>query len=231
MEVIFLPTVRHSGTWFLQKLFQTGGFKVVNLDRMLCGGEHIPPNGKAIIHTHIDVNLKVIRAMHASHPKPAHHLAINFYGNLNAAMIESFNAVLPTLVPMRDPLLSIITRHTRHPEQAPHTYLATSWRYIPDDNVFFVPVDLPFSPARRENVILNALNHCGVVPWPGVETYAREWKPVNSVFKPNEARAAYARRDKGWFEENFPEEWAALRSSSAVRSLFEEQGYEDLLWW
>ncbi len=48
MDVIFLPTVRHSGTWFLQKLFQTGGFKVVNLDRMLFGGEHIPANTKAV---------------------------------------------------------------------------------------------------------------------------------------------------------------------------------------
>jgi hypothetical protein len=54
---------------------------------------------------------------------------------------------------------------------------------------------------------------------------------VNSVFKPNEARAAYVRRDKGWFEEHFPEEWAALRQARSVRELFERNGYEDLLWW
>ncbi len=197
---------------------------------MLFGGEHIPPNVKAVIHTHIDVNLPVIREMHARVPKSAHQLALHHYQHLNEIMIESFSATLPTLIPMRDPLLSIITRHTRHPEQAPHTYLATSWRYIPE-NAYFVPVDLNFPEEERVGVLRAALAHCGVKPWMSVDEYAKAWKPVNSVFKPNEARAAYSRRDAGWFEKNFPEEWAALRSSSAVRELFEEQGYEDLLWW
>ena len=230
LNAIFLPTVRHSGTWFLQRLFQEGGYKVVNLDRMLFGGECIPPNTKAVIHTHIDVNLPVVRALHAQRPKPAHQLAISYYEHFNEEMLQAFALALPTIIPMRDPLLSIITRHSRHPEQAPHTYLVDSWRQIPDMDTrpFFVPVDLGCQPGS----LRAALAHCGITPWPGVLAYAKAWKPVNSV--PDGApgaRAAYARKDAGWFEEHMPEEWAALGAAGEVRELFEEEGYEDLLWW
>lgn len=199
---------------------------------MLFGGEHIPANTKAVIHTHIDVNIPVIRAMHARVPKAAHELALHHYQHLNEIMIESFSETLPTLIPMRDPLLSIITRHTRHPEQAPHTYLATSWRYVPYDNdPHYLPVDLSFSEDERVDRIGRALRHCQVPPWPGVTAYAKAWKPVNSVSGATAARQAYARRDVGWFEEHFPEEMCALRSSRQVRELFERNGYENLLWW
>ena len=207
---------------------------MVNLDRMLFGGEHIPANTKAVIHTHIDVNLPVIRAMHARVPKPAHHLAINYYEHLNEDMIETFAQTLPTIIPMRDPLLSIITRHSRHPEQAPHTYLVDSWRGIPnlEPRPFYVPVDLDFHESERVGLLRSALAHCSVKPWPGIDAYAKAWKPVNSV--PDGAfmaRAAYDARDRRWFEEHFPEEWEALGAAGEVRELFEEAGYEDLLWW
>ena len=204
---------------------------MVNLDRMLLGSEHIPSSTKAIIHTHIDVNLPVIRAMHARVPKLAHARAISYYENFNAKMIEAFGLMLPTVIPMRDPLLSIITRHARHPEQAPHTYLVDSWYGIPECNPFYVPVDLPFSELERVVILSSALAHCRIAPWPEVKDYARAWKPVNAFPGALVARAAYNRRDKGWFEEHFPEEWAALRSAHDVKRLFSDQGYEDLLWW
>ena len=144
--MIFLPTVRHSGTWFIQRLFQAGGYQVVNLDASLFRRENIPPNGKAILHTHIDVNLPVIEALHAKIPKEAYAIAMQYYEHLNAPIIEAFAKALPTLIPMRDPLLSVITRHARHPEQAPHTYLVDSWRRIPP-GAFFIPVDLGPKPA------------------------------------------------------------------------------------
>jgi hypothetical protein len=226
--VIFLPTVRHSGTWFIQKLFQQGGYKIVNLDRALFAGEHIPSDGKAIIHTHIDVNLPVIKAMHAKHPKRNHALAIQFYEKLNENLIDTFAHTLPTLIPMRDPLLSVITRHARHPEQAPHTYLIDSWRDIPiDAKPFFIPVDLGPKPEK----LWGALEHCGVKPWPGMNAYAKAWTKQNTVPGAPDARAAYARRDKAWFEEHLPAEWAALRKSHDLRAHFEHHGYEDLLWW
>ena len=224
--MIFLPTVRHTGTWFLQELFKQGGYKVVNLDRMLFGGECLPLNGKAIIHTHIDVNLPVVRALHAKQPKPAHALAIAYYEGCNESMIESFAQHFPTLIPMRDPLLSIITRETRCPEQAPHTYLVDSWRRVPD-GAFFVPVDM----GQRPELLRSALEHCHVTPWPGFKAYATAWKPQNAVAGAPTARAAYARRDAAFFEEHFPEEWAALRAADDVKALFQQNGYEDLLWW
>lgn len=227
--MIFLPTVRHSGTWFLQRLFQMGGYKVVNLDRMLFGGEFIPPNRKAVIHTHIDVNLPVVKALHARAPKPAHQLAINYYERLNDGMIEAFAKWLPVVMPMRDPLLSIITRHARHPEQAPHTYLVESWQDVPPE-AFFVPVDRAFSAPERMAILRAMLKHCKVKPWPGIDAYARAWKPVNSMPGAPDARVAYKRKDAGWFEDHFPEEWEMLKEAAYVRRLFEKQGYEDLLW-
>jgi hypothetical protein len=170
--------------------------------------------------------------MHSRVPKSAHELALHHYQHLNDILIESFSATLPTLIPMRDPLLSIITRHTRHPEQAPHTYLVKSWNYIPyDNNPFYIPVDLPFSKDERMGILRRALRHCRIDPWPGIDAYAMAWKPVNAVPGALVARAAYDCRDKGWFEEHFPEEWAALRSARSVRELFQRNGYEDLLWW
>jgi len=228
--VIFLPTVRHSGTWFIQGLFKQGGYQVVNLDATLFRRENIPANGKAIIHTHIDVNLPVVKALHAKTPKPGYEIAIQYYEHLNEAMIEAFSQALPTLIPMRDPLLSIITRHSRHPEQAPHTYLVDSWRNLPSHSScpFFVPVDLGPQPGN----LRLALAHCGVKPWPGFQAYADAWKPLNKVPGAPDARAAYARRDRSWFMEHFPEEWAALRACRReLRPLFEQEGYEDLLWW
>jgi hypothetical protein len=226
--VIFLPTVRHSGTWFIQKLFQQGGYKIVNLDRALFAGEHIPSDGKAILHTHIDVNLPVIKALHAKHPKPNHALAITFYEQFNENLIDTFAHTFPTLIPMRDPLLSVITRETRHPEQAPHTYLVDSWRSVPiAAEPFFIPVDLGPQPA----LLTNALAHCGVKPWPGFAEYAQAWTPQNKIAGAPTARAAYARKDAAFFEEHFPVEWTALRLAGDVKRLFQQQGYEDLLWW
>ncbi len=233
MEAIFLPTVRHSGTIFLQKFFQKGGYKLVNVDRMMFAGEYLPPTTRAIIHTHIDVNLPVVRSLHAQKPNPNHLLGINYYANFNEYLILALAGAMPTVVPMRDPLLSIITRHSRHPEQAPHTYLIESWQPLCDfRNLFFVPVDLPWTTDERVGLLNSMLAHCKAEPWPGVNDYAREWEPINAV--PGgapQARAAYARKDKGWFEEHFPEEWEALGAAGDVRDLFEQEGYEDLLWW
>lgn len=234
MKTIFLPTVRHSGTIFLLEFFRLGGFPTVNLDRTLFAGDHIPHHTAAVIHTHIDVNLPVVKALHARAPKPAHELAINFYEYLNLPLADALGRTLPMVIPMRDPLLSVITRHTRHPEQAPHTYLIRSWEWIHDAyglQPFYVPVDQERSKSDRVSLLMAMLRHCEIQPWAHAPGYAEAWKSVNSVAGATEARAAYARRDKGWFEEHFPEEWATLKSSHDVRRLFKKQGYEDLLWW
>jgi hypothetical protein len=70
-----------------------------------------------------------------------------------------------------------------------------------------------------------------VQPWPGFKAYAEAWKPQNTVPGATAARVAYMRKDAGYFAEHFPKEWAALRAAHDVKELFEDHGYEDLLWW
>lgn len=205
---IFAPSVQHTGTWFLLHLLKHHS----KLDALILFNkmrEQIPePDKRYILHVHI-----------GDGGRPS-------YGALDIMM-----RVLKTVIPLRDPLLSLLSRHKRHPTLS-HFYLVDGFTYlaqIPD--CFFLPVDILRSPDERRGALNGLFDYLGLEREPFIDEWAEQWKVVNktSVLFP----------ERGWYREGavnklrglFPEEFDYLQTYAYILKPFlSKHGYKDFIW-
>lgn len=135
------------------------------------------------------------------------------------------------VVPVRDPLLSILTRQNRHP-YLDHRYIVQGFRILasaPEETIF-LPIDGPSS-GRRE-LLEGVLERLG---WPAAPDYVEEvacaWEKRNSSGD-SRLKRAYRRGDFEALRRVMPEELEELlHSRDQLRPFLSRLGYEDLSWW
>ena len=124
---IFAPSVQHTGTWFLLELLKRHS----KVDGVIMFGdmrERVPePGKKYILHVHIG---------DGSSP-----LNLPYHSTYMA--LDVVTRILKTAIPLRDPLLSMLSRHKRHPALS-HSYLVDGFVYLAKmrADCFFLPVDV-----------------------------------------------------------------------------------------
>jgi hypothetical protein len=203
-DIIFVPSVQHTGTWFILKLLKQFNYNIVDSKRLLEDGMSI--DNPSIIQTHFPIE--------SVDGKP-----FELGKCMDVNSISAMSKIFKTVIPVRDPLASILTREVRHPELR-HFYIVDGFinmaeRLAKNSKVFFFPVDLPELCRKRMEkageteeeiemrvlnmrklLIINVLNHCDIEIEEGkVDRIASRWTPENetpnNVFKP-----IYQERDK-----------------------------------
>lgn len=125
----------------------------------------------------------------------------------------------PVVMPVRDPLASLVTRHGRHPEKYPHGNLLAAWYswLLIAEYAFIVPVDL--------NPDWEGLSrHCGLEPTAPPE--------IQNSSSRTTWHDAYGRGDVDFLKRELKASWRYLtRLEKKLRPKLEDLGYRDLLWW
>jgi len=257
-KVIYLPTIQHTGTWFvietlklhpdveayveahlLRRLSQRG----TPLAQTMYDKESFSEDGFTIIQQHIPLWEKA---------KNLHSPGQGASDILFAALICS----VPTILPIRDPLLSLITaRNRREKNNVPVdiVFMVHIWAQVVRDfealnniaDPFYLPVDLlgKAHTGIRIQCVERMMEHCGleienVCTLEGhsvhslVSDFCTEWPVVRSTKGKFENKDKYLEGDTGYFKKKMAKEWKELKAAEPLlRPFLERLGYENLIWW
>lgn len=225
-------SVQHTGTWFLINfLKQHVMVRAVILLEDLYPGENL----ESIRSVSIDRTVPdrdVVAHMHVTR-EGTPGLGIRYGAMFRAIGCRDHNV----LVPLRDPLRSVITREARVPGRD-HSYIVSGfeeliqWQRQIHRMVYWVPIDLPFETQGRKALLDGVLRHCGLPGQLYVDRIARDWEPENVSAGAPEIKEAYQNRDAEFLAARFPVEWDLLKQKEeTIRPFLERFGYQDLLWW
>src|SRR3990167_3529199 len=229
MRILFLPTVQHTGTWFLieflrahpevkhfvelQALRKNHSF----IEDPVSGQKGLVPNQVNLIQGHFQLEF-----MH---------------------LILSFAAACPTVIPLRDPLASVLTAVNRKRTQGnvDYSYIVDRWVLMTTtvwlNRDFYKPLFVPLDLVERAGVevkfeLLGAvLGHMGLGYTKHAVRWADEW-PYHNSRGEYPLKDLYLTRDATAIAHEVPGEWEALRRAQYIlRPMLEQMGYRDLLWW
>ena len=226
MRAVFLLTVQHTGTWWSIQTLRThpeikGFAHVRNVLRLRTGqpligidsgnpnGESVPDDGVTLIHTH--------------------WFRVYERGRWQWDTIsDALTVFVPTIVPLRDPLMSLLTRHNRDPWMYPHGDLLEEW-------IRMANCSNPFTFYRVDE--FSIAEFAGAVRSTGLTTPDAWLATMDISQRPNTSgsyalKDAYRNRDANLISSTVPELWNKLRESEyLLRPFLEKRGYQNLLWW
>jgi hypothetical protein len=232
-DLIFICSAQHTGTWFaidaLRNHPDAGTFMELKdmMDPARKDDEEKP--GPMIVHTHYQAQRELGDGdAAAGQPK-----WLRIKSAICHALINSF----PTVIPMRDPALSLITRAARHPDIDPEWVPLAFEELLSHGSAKFLAVDLPWSTEKRIESLRSVMKHCGLdhtSSW--VEEYAEKWEaPAYNVTPPTPIKTAYMEGNKDslmHLQAIYPKAVTELYGrKAALRKNLEALGYKDLLWW
>lgn len=230
-KYILLSTLQSTGTWWaidaLRKHPEVGGLAHTNnLMALLNGwplrdrwagnphGETLAPEGQmTLLYEHYDA---VTSPFYRWYPQSAK---------------EATMLVIPTLSPLRDPLLCMIRAWHREPPLYPYDWLMDAWINL----------------ARKGNTL--GINFWRMTPF-DMQGFLVAIKSVGlscpddwiAGLTPNERinftpgecdlRVDYANRNASALKKKLPSPWRRLREAQPIlRPFLEAYGFSDLLWW
>lgn len=227
---VFFPTISQSGTWFVAKILHWRAGYIFKRFKIQVKKEdlgNLPL--RTTVHAHIlgEVALHEIRSI---------------YNVLNK------NEKCLMVVPIRDVLLSVLSRKRRFPEvSANHiidAYVLVAQKFKEYDPFYF-PVDLYTDPKDREG-LLTALEEALGVKLSDINSldkkrFAGIWPPENEsrdfclekFGDPRmEFKQAYELKELAYLQHVISEEWAYLsKKQNILQPFFEGLGYRNLLWY
>ena len=246
MKAIFIPSIQHTGTWFLLHLLRNHSS---NKSGHMLNHEHL----QRILIDKSYVNLvfsEDTTLIHFHFGEGEAHFPDDRAKHFPYELVEYMASIFPTVIPLRDPLLSLISRQARYPD-LDHSYLINGFVYLVQLSQKFRPFILPIdvlakhSDKQRYGELADLMKHLGL----DLEPYLALWSVSWSVFNPTSAIAEsenneemktalslmagyYETGDVGKLYEIFPEEYDYLKSHEPLLKPFlKELGYRDLAWW
>ena len=202
--MILIASVQHTGTWFMIDFVErVGGIRVRLLQDLV-------------------FNWRPTNALHI------HTADEGVFGNDFAErLLPHLVKIHKTIIPLRDPVLSLITRQTRFPEKS-HEYIIDGFEFLAGvnhDNVMFLPVDQQYTFARRVKLLQQLANHLQITldnQDPLVE-YARMWHAQHTSNSKEMRRVYYEHGAK-----EIPElesEVALLLSKPKIKEFLQRHDY------
>jgi len=152
--------------------------------------------------------------------------------------LDSLFAEYPPIIPVRDPLLALLTRRNRHPNLK-HFYIVNGFVTLVElvlrRSIFILPVDIlkGQSYTNRYRALVKMTEFVGLEPEPNLRLYSAGWPKVNSVGAvAKETNAAYLAQDANVLRGFIPEEWDYLKANEEkLKPFLKSLGYKKLLWW
>lgn len=213
---MLLATVQHTGTWFLIHILeQITGKKISLFKDVLYNREPFD-----LLHTHITTTDAGL------HDK-------DILKHVRPWLLDALVMLYPTVIPIRDPLASLITRENRHPELN-HEYIVHSFEYVAQldkSNVFLFPIDLHEGYIERRK-LLNELAKFLNVPadTQTIKTIALNWKVKNSAVDESGLKKQYR---KGYYKSirrKLNSCCKLLESKPEIAEFLHHLGYGKFIW-
>ena len=220
MHIVNIFTIPHTGINTIHEFL--AGFNVFH-DMPL---EVLAGNNHLVEHEH-DRGLNPKR----------HNLVWGHLNDMNMGKVRALASHWPVIVPIRDPLLSIISAKKRNPTVV-CAHIIKAWNYFLEDLLKFQPFVLPIEIIKDPDNRLACLQEMIVylkLDWVEncdelLEDFAEEWPEKNSHGS-YPLKLAYYNKDMKYLIKNLKTEIAALRILEPVfRPLLESYGYHDLIW-
>jgi hypothetical protein len=227
-SIIFVPTIQHTGTWFLLNFLQNFTPNLIeNLGCMKKEGRISKP---VIIHPHFPIRGELGKE------------EIETSKTMSVGEIYILSKIFKTIIPIRDPMAAILTREARHPELR-HFYIVDAFlqvatRFVGNPNVKFFPIDLYKTFEERRKLLISIVNHCQINPdlhGDLIDTFARKWKVKNKT-PSNRFKKLYIGKDLSRLEFLLGPKWAEIeylkRQGGVIAPFLFNLGYSggDLLW-
>lgn len=183
-DIVFVPSIQHTGTWFTIRFLQNFYPTAVEADKVW--KNQSLPEGRCVLHSHFPI----VR-------QPEIQIDMDWWSRrqmtlkdhfLDLRTIELLASMFKTVIPVRDPLAAILTRETREPHLR-HFYIVDGFvdlaqRFWGHPNIFFLPVDLPWDVKKRVGVLVKLLKHLEIPVKPQkdlLHEFAEAWMPQNKT--------------------------------------------------
>ncbi len=224
MIPVFVLSVQHTGTWFTIDMLRWNPAitQFIELHNVLYANEAIERDGRPLIHVHLCDE-------HAEHPEKFKHVT--------TPVAEAISTVAPVIIPLRDPLLAMITRHVRQPD-LDHSYIVRAFSAMAESSVLtkrccFLPIDAREDETARRLRLRNVHEFLGL-PWhDGLDEIATQWKaPAYNVTPDHELKQAYHAGDLLAIRRAMPVEFDLLRDNARLIGEFlRSKGYRTAFAW
>ena len=143
------------------------------------------------------------------------------------------------IVPLRDPLRSIITRQIRHPDKI-HKHIVDGFLEVTKmKDAFFLPVDLPKSTDERTEALRGMCRHVGIRnDCNYIDIIAEQWTPTNTT-NTDWTKVEYEHLKTNFNQKRFKklvntfsETYEYLKEhQSTLQPFLEKLGYKSLIWY
>lgn len=243
-EFLYLQTLQHTGTWFIIYFVcdheEVGGFVLEDTTFKALNGfsERREESGRGeTVWERAARDRKTLLVGHvACHSQQSPPYLCPRQQSL--ALVNP----RPIVVPLRDPLLAMIT-HERRIENFKETRLyhkITTWRlyfkFLSSaeryKRVTYFPIDRLTNYDIRRAALSQLQAAYGLRPHSVARRWAENWKVYNShVPQDDPNKQAYANGDVTYLERSIPHSLKALREAEDVLRPILERFYSDLLWW
>jgi hypothetical protein len=239
-DIIFVPSVQHTGTWFVINFLRN--FIPKNRELQFVLEKELGPGGADIRHGHVYDNplveptivhthFPIVRNLNMDVNWPegefqrGWHAKLGTLRSLPLQTILLFCNFFKTVIPVRDPMAAILTREARHP-QLRHFYIvdgfvAMATEFAKHPNVKFLPIDLATTIEQRAELLWNVLSHCDLDLEKHVDVIwelADAWEPEN-ITPGNRFKPFYQDNNLFGLQHLLGEKWAEveyLRNMSSV---------------
>lgn len=157
------------------------------------------------------------------------------YGHLvrdHMPTLLALAAHVPTVVPVRDPLASVISREVRNTHERPHETQFAAWQEFPKMMAWKPAMVCIDRPSLRFLLEMAAQVVNPQYPIAVAERWRENWPRYNES-APHPLKEAYAAGDRRAVERGLgPQVWRMLRGlEDELRPVLESFGYRALLWW
>jgi hypothetical protein len=220
-DLVLLPTVQHTGTWFMKNMFEHLYDEPVTLYENTFYGSSQQHLEKGILLPHIGMDGE------------------SMYQHSNGTKVKFmpeyiFNALIEkhkTVIPVRDPMLSLITRENRHSDLT-HSHIIRGFSMLAKisqhPNVMFFPIDT----SRRSSVRLSQLD--SLEQFLGIEArsmsakkiFVQLWEPKNEAVDSHGLKVDYL--TTGSYKRvvnRMPKETELLFSNKEIKPFLINLGY------
>ncbi|MHA1809357.1 MAG: hypothetical protein ACTSYH_03490 [Candidatus Heimdallarchaeaceae archaeon] len=262
-SIVLIPSVQHSGTRFIESLLANSSSNNVAMqlwNKLPVCFELINKSDSGIKNyakSFGDLIFLIESKLYEINDDNG-IVVIQFHiGETNTSFISNAAAVslsrlYPCAIPIRDPLLSLLTRHVRSSclDDFNLFYIITAFSFLSNlggkSESRFFPIDLlgKLSIEERIEIVTNFFQSINFVPENGfsyVDYWVGNWSPLGSTSSYNKKYVvekwtrlmdAYNNRDVAIIRSEIPSAFLYLKSTEKVnRPFLESLGYSNLLWW
>ena len=193
MNLIYCLSAPQSGTWFVLRFFERLGYRIEHTGEIVerTKGRSFNMTGPIILHSHIFPFYYNPSPLKESWPSfggdPIQEYIVRKH-NMSISGIKLLCNMFKTVIPIRDPLASLLTRESRAPNLR-HFYIVDAYvelarLFANHPNVKFLPIDLDRTVEEKRVLLNDIVIHCGIDAKQHKKVIgqtASMWKPENKT--------------------------------------------------